>query len=311
MADRKRWGRRREDKRQARNKDYAPIQAVPEEVEQDISIPEMDEAAPGAPSVFAFIGATGGVGTTSLCTQFAHELAVSLPQDKSRRPRDPRVCLIDLDFETGACAHHLDLLPSLSIADLCGPADHIDSAFTSALVSTHVSGVSLLAAPNTPGAQARVDPRTVMAMLDAACELYEHVIIDMPRHAQPWTAGVMAAVDRLNVLCELTIPSLQAGRERLAHLSQMGVDAQVILSKFERRSFKNNLRQADAETALGREITATLCLDPDTLREALNCGEPAGAIRAESRFVKDVRTLVSGLCRETVTERLPHALTAA
>jgi pilus assembly protein CpaE len=317
MADLKLWGRRREDKRVARKEEsgkdnYAPVQAVgPSTADDTLDPTDMETPACGGPSVFALIGATGGVGTTSLCTQLAHELAVSLPQNKSRRPRDPRVCLIDLDFEAGACAHHLDLLPSLSLADLCGPADQIDSAFTSALVSTHSSGVSLLAAPNTPGAQGRVNPHTVMAMLDAACELYEHVVIDLPRHAQPWTAGVMAAVDQLNLVCELTIPSLQAGRERLAHLSAQGIAANIILSKFERRSFKNNLRLTDAETALGQEIFSAICLDPDTTREALNCGEPAGSIRPEARFVKDVRKLVEHLHAQAVTPCLPQALTAA
>jgi len=257
------------------------------------------------PSVFALIGATGGVGTTSLATQLAHEFATSARagQISRRRPADPTVCLIDLDFESGACAHHLDLLPSLTLEDLCGPPTHIDTAFTQALVSTHECGVSLLAAPNTIGANAKINPHTVMAMLDAAADLYDTVIIDLPRYRQPWTLAVMRAVDVLGVTCELTIPSLHAARENLAKLAQDAngaVNAQVIVSKFERRSFKNTLRMGDAETALGRHVFSTLCLDPDTTREALNCGEPAGAIRPESRFVKDVRKLANALQSEAV-----------
>lgn len=264
--------------------------------------PTFGPADSNASRIFALVGATGGVGTTSLATQLAHEfaqqLAMSSKQVTHRRPSDPKVCLIDLDFESGSCAHHLDLLPSLSLEDLCGPADHIDTAFTQALVSTHECGVSLLAAPNTIGANARINPHNVMAMLDAAAELYDTVIIDMPRYRQPWTLSVMRAVDVLGITCELTIPSLHATRERLARLAHDangGVNAEIILSKFERRSFKNTLRLSDAETALGRSVMSTLSLDPDTTREALNCGEPAGAIRPDSRFVKDVRKLAISL----------------
>lgn len=330
MGRRTKWSRRRGDNRVEEKIDYALIQDVEldaetsdlnafTETDHALAIPELEpehteanisqseETPPPAapirqdvPRIFALVGATGGVGTTSLATQLAHEFAVMAASRHTsrRRPVDPTVCLIDLDFESGACAHHLDLLPSLTLEDLCGPAEQIDKAFTQALVSTHDSGVSLLAAPNTIGANARVNPQTIMAMLDAAAELYDTVVIDLPRYQQPWTPSVMRAVDVLGLTCELTIPSLHAARERLAKFSVTSngtVNAQVILSKFERRSFKNTLRLSDAETALGQSILTTLCLDPDTTREALNCGEPAGVVRPDSRFVKDVRKLAATL----------------
>lgn len=327
MGKRSKWGRRRGDNRAETKPEYALIQdveagsdidmasdysdeeallAIPEfeqnedELHIEDTLPPLAPASENAPRVFALVGATGGVGTTSLATQLAHEFAISIASDSSSRshPADPKVCLIDLDFESGACAHHLDLLPSLTLEDLSGPPEQIDTAFTQALVSTHECGVALLATPNSIGANARVNPRTIMAMLDAAAELFDVVIIDLPRYMQPWTMSVMRAVDVLGLTCELTIPSLHAARERLAKLamtSNGAVNAQVILSKFERRSFKNTLRLNDAETALGRSILSTLCLDPDTTREALNCGEPAGAIRPDSRFVKDVRKLAEEL----------------
>jgi len=336
MARRRKWGRRRDDNRVEKKDEYALIQdaVVDTELEEDIGIPsfyaEVDDesenieltehydapaldeneleaeeippapSGPMTPHVFALMGATGGVGTTSIATQLAHEFATSASSEQisRRRPNDPTVCLIDLDFESGACAHHLDLLPSLTLEDLCGPADKIDTVFTQALVSTHESGVSLLAAPNSIGANARVNPHTIMAMLDAAAVLYDTVVIDMPRYRQSWSLPVMRAVDVLGLTCELTIPSLHAARENLVRFAQEAngaVNAQVILSKYERRSFKNTLKLSDTETALGREVMTTLCLDPDTTREALNCGEPAGVVRPDSRFVKDVRKLASKL----------------
>lgn len=326
MVRRKKWNRRRGDNRVETKNEYALIQdtadanradfkddclAIPDfQPQSSNSHPELSEeipppeapAAQSASRVFALVGATGGVGTTSIASQLAHEFAFEAASKLSstRRPTDAKVCLIDLDFESGACAHHLDLLPSLSLEDLCGPAEQIDKAFTQALVSTHECGVSLLAAPNTVDANARVNPQTVMAMLDAAADLFETVIIDLPRYEQSWTRSVMRAVDVLGITCELTIPSLHAARERLARLSSLGtrsINAEIILSKFERRSFKNTLRLGDAETALGRSVYTTICLDPDTTREALNCGEPAGSIRPESRFVKDVRKLSDNLKR--------------
>jgi len=318
MSKRRKWGRRKDDNRVAQKQSYALMQdAESFDVDDSLSIPEPEEditsqtefesdidqpqAVASAPSskVFAFMGATGGVGTTSLATQLAHEFAISsMQKPRGLRPVDPQVCLIDLDFETGACAHHLDLLPSLTHADLSGPATSIDEAFTHALVSTHESGISLLAAPNVIGSSATVNPRTVLAILDAATELYDTVIIDMPRHRQAWTLPIMRAVDVLGVTCELNIPSLHATREILSQINQdtdNQVNAEIIIGKYERRSFKNKLKLSDVETALERSVFATICQDPDTIREALNCGEPAGALKSDSRFVKDVKLIANQL----------------
>ena len=338
MVRRKKWNRRRGDDRMGTKPDYALIQdaAIHSELTEPMVSDDADNLSdlpafeanpsnsaksrvdnitptvapirPDAARIFALAGATGGVGTTSIATQLAHELAMMASSQKisRRRPVDPTVCLIDLDFESGACAHHLDLLPSLTLEDLCGPPEQIDKAFTQALISTHECGISLLAAPNIIGANSRVNPQTVMTMLDAAAELYETVIIDLPRYFQPWTLSVMRAVDVLGLTCELTIPSLHAARQSLEKLSALphgDVNANIILSKFERRSFKNTLRLTDAEKALGQPVLATLCQDPDTTREALNCGEPAGVIRPDSRFVKDVRKLAETL-KATKTKSL-------
>lgn len=342
MVRKKMWNRRRGDKRVETKPDYALIQSAETDSEFiDMSGPDLSDDPLAIPSfendattsstnqhkektpamastkqnaarIFALVGATGGVGTTCLVTQLAHAFALEAASQPSmkRRPTDPSVCLIDLDFESGACANHLDILPSLTLDDLSGPPEQIDKAFTQALVSTHESGISLLATPNSLGANSRVNPETVMAMLDAAAELYDIVIIDLPRYHQPWTLSVMRAVDVLGITCELTIPSLHAAREALEKLNALSkgkINSQVILSKFERRSFKNVLRQSDAETALGRKTLSTICLDPDTTREALNCGEPAGAIRPESRFVKDVRKLAELLQQQQVSKLLKAA----
>ena len=251
----------------------------------------------------AVMGAAGGVGTTSLCVQLAHNLAVDSQKklQKNVRSKEPRTCLIDLDFEGGACAHHLDIAPSLSISDLMQTPDHIDRAFVSALVSTHSSGIDLLATPNTLGGNDMVSSEAIVALLDVISQMYDHIIIDVPRYWRPWNMAAIGASDKFVIVTDLTIPSLQLARMRIKAIEEKfdsQVHAEIILNKYERRSFRNALREKDAETALKREILVTICVDNDTLREAINCGEPAGVIRPDSRYVKDMRQLQKALLVE-------------
>jgi len=266
------------------------------------------------PQVMAFMGANGGVGTTSLATQLAFELAQMCKDKKanSSRPKDPQVCLIDLDFEGGTCAYHLDLLPSLTVEDLTGEAHRIDTTFTSALVSTHQCGVSLLAVPNTPNANQIINPHAIMAMLDAASQLYRYVVVDMPRYSQSWTPAILSGADFVGLLSELTISSLHMARETLNRASKdinPAPNLHPILSKYERRSFKNTLRLGDAQTVLGQDIIGTICIDTDTCREAINCGEPIGAIRPDNRYVKDSRQLIEAIFKSCETNITSQSLT--
>ena len=260
----------------------------------------------------ALMGAAGGVGVTSLAVEIAYNLARETQKKtaKNNRVLEPLVCLIDLDFENGACAHHLDLPPSLAMKDLQGAPSRIDKAFTTALMSTHESGLALLAAPNTLGGNDMVNPQTVVTLLDMACKMYDFVVLDVPRFWRPWTMAAIGGADHFALVTDTAIPSLHLARARLdAIKTALGedVNCDVILNKYERRSFRNTLRIKDAETALKRPILASICLDVDTAREAVNCGEPAGAVRPDSRFSKDVRALQT----QWLGERLSAAKTAA
>lgn len=273
-----------------------PAPSIPPRITKDEETSHKTPTSAGAPAskFYAFMGASGGTGVTTLCIQLAYEIASQTHKTKSlQRHIEPSVCIIDLDFETGACASYIDVPPSLEISDITGPADRIDTSLVQALMSTHECGVSVLSTPNCLGANSLANPETVLAILDAASQLYDHVILDLPRIWQPWIAAAIAGADHFAIVSELTIPSLHTTRSRIQNIETVlpNVTCDVVLNKVERRSFRNSLRLSDAEKALKRPISGAICVDYDTAREAINCGQAVGMIRPEARFVKDVKSL--------------------
>jgi len=246
---------------------------------------------------FALSGVTGGAGVTSLCVQLAYDLVLKAEDKASLKDREdkPQVCLIDLDFENGSCAHYLDIKPGLHMDDLCCEPDRMDKALLGALTSTHKSGIKLIAARNSLMGNSDVNPEIVLNILDIASQAYDYMILDVPRIWQPWTHAAIAASHNFGLLTELTIPSLHMTRAKLQYLnSHMANNSHIdlLLSKYERRSFRNSLRVDDAEQTLGRELFAKISNDPDIVREAINWGIPVGTVRSDSRYVKDCRALI-------------------
>ncbi len=261
----------------------------------DLEIPDMPQPvshnANGA-QVFAFMGAVGGAGVTSLSIQTALSTQKLL---RTRGVKDPEVCIIDLDFDCGSVLSHLDLPARLTHAHLRSGAATIDAALTSALAVRHASDIHVLAAAPRLSGNDEVDPSSVLSMMDAASTIYDALILDVPRMWRPWTHAAIAAADKFGLITEMTIPSLAAARARSEAITdqQNNVQAELILNRYERRAMKSNLSAKDATRAFGRAPVATICPDAQSLHDAMNCGQPVGCVHADSRYVKDVDALTA------------------
>lgn len=253
-------------------------------------IPQTLGATAHGAKVFAFMGAVGGAGVTSLSIQMALSVRKLL---KESGVKDPEVCLIDLDFDCGSVLSHLDLPARLNLDHLRRGATQIDAAMTSALAVSHASNIQVLAASPTLSGNDAVDPSCVLSMMDSASTIYDAIILDVPRMWRPWTHAAIAAADRFGVITEMTIPSLAAARARVEAIKshQGDVTPEFILNRYERRALKGSLSEKDAQRALGQKPTAAICPDFQSLQDALNCGQPVGCVHADSRYVKDVTEL--------------------
>ena len=82
------------------------------------------------------------------------------------------------------------------------------AAFTTPIAK----GFDLLACPRDPLAFDQISKEAVLRILEIACEAYDFVIVDLPRHRRPWTLEVLAGSDEVFVVSELTVPALLAAR---------------------------------------------------------------------------------------------------
>lgn len=249
---------------------------------------QMKAGAGGETKCWAFLGAVGGAGVTTISIESAFAIA--------RRPARPSVCLVDLNLTDGMSAAYLDGLRRLDLSAVCRAPERLDSDVFEALSWTHPLGVSLLSAPRDPDAESLATIDGVLAILDVACSLYDHVILDLPRHRQPWTEAVITACDEVVVVSELTIPSLHAAADvagHIDHLRESGDETRILLNRMISDKRNRHAISIDkAERAIGRNINATIASDWDAARSAVNLGKPVADVRETSALVKDVEAFV-------------------
>lgn len=251
-------------------------------------------AAPAlnAPSrCWTIMGAVGGAGATTLAIETACALAQRLPG-----PR--RVCLIDLNLADGAAAAYLGAPANMLLSRASQAADRIDPQLLDAFVSGAPGGVDLLASARDPNAYDTTSADAVLRLLEVACQVYDAVVVDAPRHRRSWTLDVLSGSDELLVVSELTVPALLAARSLAAEIENdlpAGPQPRIVLNRLAKRVFGPAPSMAEAEKAMGRRAAGGITSDWEAAAASANLGGPISQHRPKSRIVKDVADLVDRL----------------
>ncbi len=279
------------------------------EIPQSPTLPKPEGGGHDA-VVWGFMGSNGGAGVTSLAVQIAYELSEGRGHILGRGDKvtRPRVCLFDLDFENGMCAPFLDVNPKLHVEDLLPGASQIDRELMEAVFANYSVSLDVLSVPQTLNGNTTADPDQVLALMDHICQLYDYVILDIPRIWTPWTHAAIGGSDQFYMVTELTVPALQSVRKKLQQIASIDglshVQTEILINKHERRSFRNSLRVTDAEKATNRKIFGSICTQADAVRDAINRGEPVGLTNPESRYAKDSRELLQLMVKEAEANRI-------
>jgi pilus assembly protein CpaE len=259
-------------------------------------------APASAPAVnatcWSVVGSVGGCGATTI----AVELATAL----TRRGADKRVALVDLNLVDGAAAAYLGATPTMMLAEASDSPERIDAALLGAFAMKVAEGLDLLAAPRDPKAFARVSQTAVCRLLEVACQVYDWIVIDLPRHQQPWTLDVLSGSDEVLVVSELTVPALLSARSLAAEIEAELPDApppRIILNRLASRVFGPAPSLAEAEKALQRKADGGVTSDWEAAAASVNLGGSISHHRPRSKIVRDIAVLVDRLTQPAAAAR--------
>jgi pilus assembly protein CpaE len=253
--------------------------------------------------ILSFLPAAGGVGVTTL----AIETAMLLNQAGKKSGR--AVCLVDLDFEQGACVDYLDLEPRLDLGEILPHPERLDMQLLEVMLSRHASGLVVLAAPQRPADLCQVTPDIVMRLLDLVSSRFDNVVVDMPRQWRPWSDAVLAGSNRVYVVTDMTVPGLRTGRRVADTINarlgdQLVNPAQVIVNRFEQTLlFGNGLRRADVERVFEGVLAGTVSNNYKLVREAIDRGVALDEVKTGNPVSTDLRRIVQSLLDEPATMR--------
>jgi pilus assembly protein CpaE len=265
------------------------------------SLLEQTTVAPAPTSnaaCWTVMGSVGGCGATTISVELAVSLAAHAP--------GARVALVDLNLVDGATAAYLGATPNMLLTESSGAPERIDAALLNAFAVRVGDGIDLLAAPRDSRAFARVTATAVCRMLEVACQVYDWIVIDMPRHQQPWTLDVLTGSDEILVVSELTVPALISARALAQEIETEAPQAarpRIILNRLASRVFGPAPSLAEAEKALQRKADGGITSDWEAAAASVNLGGSISHHRPRSRIVRDVAAIVERLTQKAPAEQ--------
>jgi pilus assembly protein CpaE len=246
-------------------------------------------AASTEAQIYTFLPAVGGAGVTTLAIQSAMILLNSGQRGKSS------TCLVDLDFQHGACADYLDIEPRLNIGEIEPRPERLDRQLLEVMLSHHPSGLAVVAAPSHLAEMRSFDPDVVTRLLDLVSSNFDYVVFDMPRTWFSWTDSVLLGSNNLFVVCEATVPGLRHAKRLVEAIDERlgeGPKPRVIVNRFEQRLFSSGLRKTDIEQVLGESFAICIPNQYGLVREAIDRGVPIDEVKPGNKITLALKRLV-------------------
>jgi pilus assembly protein CpaE len=212
--------------------------------------------------IFAFTGAKGGVGTTTLAVNVAAALAQTVP--------DERVLLIDLHLAYGDAAVFLAAEPRFSVVDALDNTHRLDEAFFESLVVPTRSGVHLLASSERPAGV--MDLNRLATLLQFAASHYRYTFLDVPRSDAAALDG-LEGVTAIAVVANQELATVRnAGRMAAALRQRYGKErVKVMLARFDKQA---EIGPEDLERVIGSPVKHLVPSDYRLALQAVNKGRP-------------------------------------
>ncbi len=246
--------------------------------------------------VFAFIGAKGGAGSSTIAHNFAWALSNQLNIAST---------VVDLDLAFGTAGLDFNQDPAQGVVDALIAPERLDDVLLDRLLVKCAERLHLFAAPAMLDRDYDIDAPAFETVLDIVRTSSPAVVIDVPHAWTSWSRQTLMSADEIIVTATPDLASLRNAKNICDHFATSRPhDARPRLILNQVGVVKRpEIPVKDFAEAIGAEPLLVLPFDPQLFGTAANNGQMIGQLNPQSRAAQGFMHLGRILTgRETATE---------
>ena len=234
--------------------------------------------------VFAFVGARGGTGSSTV----AHNCAWSIAEDLHIS-----TTIADLDIPFGTAGLDFNQDSGQGIAEALSSPERLDDVLLDRLLIKHTNHLNLFVAPAQLDRDSAFAPESVETVLDIVRQASPCVVVDVPHVWAPWVKHILIAADEIIVTATPDLASLRNGKNIYDLLNQSRPNdrpLKVVLNQVGIPR-KPEIPVKDFAEAMGADPALVIPFDPQLFATAGNNGQMVGELNTQSRAAQAFRQL--------------------
>ncbi len=241
------------------------------------------EAEPIGRSI-AFIGAKGGVGSSTI----AHNLAWSMSTLFGSE-----VVVADLDLPFGTANINFDQDPAQGIAEAVFAPERIDEVYLDRLLAQCAQHLSLLAAPSTLDRVYDFDADAFAHLIDTAQRSAPLLVLDVPHAWNGWTKSTLTRADEIVITATPELANLRNTKNLVDMLKKLRPNdgpPKLIINQAGIPK-RPEITAVDFAEPLGIQPMAVIPFDPQLFGNSSNNGRMLGEMDARHPIVQMVNEM--------------------
>ena len=252
----------------------------------------VEPAGPKPGRVITVASAKGGSGKTVTATNLALLLA--------REAGPGKVAIVDADLQFGDVCLVLQLEPKLTIFNAAQEIDRLDESLIDSLLTKHVEGVSVLAAPLEPAFADEVSTAVLIEVVTRLRDRFAYVVVDTASLLDELLLSLLERADDVIFIVDMDLPSVKNAKLALETLRLLKFPSSKIKVVLNRSNAKARLDEGEIERSLKMKISASIPSD-GLVPASVNEGRPVVLSAPRSKVAKGFES-VAGLILGEVAE---------
>jgi pilus assembly protein CpaE len=264
--------------------EYLVTPVTPHQILESVSNLYNDPNAAPIGNVVAFVGAKGGVGSSTICHNTAWCLAEVMRTN---------VVIADLDLAFGTTGLDFNQDPVQGIADALSAPDRFDQQLLDRLLTKCTPNLSIFAAPVMLDREWDLDADACQTVLDVVRRSVPFVVVDLPHLWTAWSKRILQQADEIVITAEPDLANLRNVKNLFDLLKQSRPNDALPHVVFNKAGMpkRPELPIKDFCANIGIKATSVIEFDAEGFGQAANNGQMIEEVSQKSKSVAQFREI--------------------